>query len=508
MRRVLLACLLLACSSSPSTSSDAGTDADADAGPPPPASVTFPSTFLWGAATAAFQVESDDEHTDWYHWANTPGKIKNGDTPDPNGPDALNHVDDDVAALTQMHQNAYRFSIEWGRIYPTLDDFNNDTPDQTALDAYSNVLAKLKAANITPMVTLQHFAFPDWLSDVTDGADPQGWERTGVIQQFATYCSRMAAYFGDRVDDWITINEPLNLVLGGYVQGSFPPGQILNLDRGIAVAKVEARAHAACFDAIKQSDTIDADGDGKNSWVSWAEHMRTFHPYDDTDPDDTTAANRVRYIFNDWFINAVVLGNWDDDLDGTYTSSPNDVVGDPTLIGRADFIGVNYYSDTLISASRGILLPAPVSAAVYEAYMPTTRPKTDFGWDIYPEGLGTVLDEVKPYDLPVVITENGIADAGDVNRARFIAEHLFQAGWAIQRGVDLRGYFHWALVDNFEWASGFCPHFGLASYDVTTKARTVRASAQTYESILGASQVTQAQIDALPAYATPTVQCQ
>src|SRR6202042_1826265 len=139
------------------------------------------------------------------------------------------------------------------------------------------------------------------------------------------------------------INEPLSLGVGGYVQGSFPPGQILALDRGLAVAKVEARAHAACFDAITQADTVDADGDGKNSQVSWAEHMRTFHPYDDTDPDDTTAANRVKYIFNEWFINAVVLGNWDDDLDGTYTSSPNDVMGDPTLIGRADLIGVNYY---------------------------------------------------------------------------------------------------------------------------------------------------------------------
>ena len=235
--------------------------------------------------------------------------------------------------------------------------------------------------------------------------------------------------------------------------------------------------------------------------------MRTFHPYDDTDPDDTTAADRVRYIFNDWFINAVVRGDWDDDLDGTYTSSPNDKTADPTLIGRADYLGINYYSDTLVSASRGVILPV-INAAIYQAFMPTTRPKTDFGWDIYAEGLGTVLDEVKPYGLPVVITENGIADAGDVNRARFIAEHLYQAGWAIQRGVDLRGYFHWALVDNFEWANGFCPRFGLASYDVTTKARTPRPSARTYESIIDASQVKKADVDAMPPYATPTVTCQ
>jgi len=494
LRSAVFALVALACSSTPDT-------------PPPPASVTFPAGFMWGASTAAFQVEADDIHTDWSHWAAMPGKIKNGDTPDPNGPDSLDHVDDDVALLQSTHQNAYRFSIEWGRIYPTLDDFNDDTPDPAGLAAYDNLVDKLRAANVTPMVTLHHFAFPDWLSDVTDPNDPQGWERPGVVDQFATFCSRMASHFGDRVDWWITINEPLNVVVGGYIQGSFPPGLILNTDRGFAVAKIEVRAHAACFDAIHQADTVDADGDGKPAMVSLAKHLRTFHPYDDTDPDDQTAADRVKYIYNDWFLNAVVLGNWDDDLDGTLTDSPNDVTGDPTLVGRADYLGVNYYSDTLVSASRGVIIPV-IDAAIYEAFMPTTRPKTDFGWDIYPEGLGTVLDEVKPYGLPVVITENGIADAGDVNRARFIAEHLYQAGWAIQRGVDLRGYFHWALVDNFEWANGFCPHFGLASYDPTTKARTARASARTYASIIQAGAVKQSDIDAMPPYATPTVTCQ
>jgi len=467
--------------------------------PPPPDVVTFPAGFMWGSSTAAFQVEANDVHTDWSHWAATPGKIKNGDTPDPNGPDALDHVDDDVALLQATHQNAYRFSIEWGRVYPTLDDFTNDTPDAAGLAAYDNLIDKLKAANITPLVTLHHFAFPDWLSDVTDSGNPQGWERAGVVDQFATFCSRMAKHFGDRVDWWVTINEPLNVVLGGYIQGSFPPGLVLATDRGIAVAKVEVRAHAACYDAIHAADPT--------AMVSVAKHMRTFHPYDDTDPDDQTAADHVRYVYNDWFLDAIVHGDWDDDLDGTYTSSPNDVRGDPTLVGRADYLGVNYYSDTLISASRGVIVPI-VNAAVYEAFLPTTRPKTDFGWDIYPDGLGTVLDEVKPYGLPVVITENGIADQGDVMRARFVAEHLYQAGWAIQRGIDVRGYFEWALVDNFEWANGFCPHFGLASYDPATKARTARASSQSYTSIIDAAAVKQSDLEAMPPYGTPAVTCQ
>jgi beta-glucosidase/6-phospho-beta-glucosidase/beta-galactosidase len=495
--------LLVACSST-QAQPDAG-DAG-DGGPPGPAAVTFPAGFLWGSATAAFQVEALDTNTDWSAWAALPNKIENGDTPDPNGPDALNHIPDDIATLVSTNQNAYRFSVEWGRIYPTLDAFTNNTPDQTALDTYLNELAALHAAGITPMVTLQHFAFPSWLSDVTDPNDPQGWERPGIVDQFATFCSRIAGYFGSEVDWWITINEPLNLVVGGYVQGSFPPGLVLQVTRGLNVAMVEVRAHAACYDAIHQADIMDADGDGIPALVSYAAHMRTFHPSDPTQQADIDAANHVRYVFNDWFINAVTLGEWDPNVDGD--TVPSDITIDPTLKGRADYLGVNYYSDTLVSASRGVIIPAPINAAIAEAYLPTPRPKTDFGWDIYPEGLGTVLDEVKPYALPVVITENGIADEGDVMRARFIAEHLYQAGWAIQRGLDLRGYFHWALVDNFEWANGFCPHFGLSSYDMTTKARTVRASAQTYASIIQTGTVKQADIDAMPPYGTPAVQCQ
>jgi beta-glucosidase/6-phospho-beta-glucosidase/beta-galactosidase len=483
--------LLLACSTTPTQN---------DAGPPPPAVVTFPAGMMWGSSTAAFQVDANDNHTDWEAWAALPGKIKNGDTPDPNGPDALNHMDEDVASMVAMHLGAYRFSIEWGRIYPTKAAFDTNTPDQVVLDAYAMLLAKLKAANITPMVTLQHFSLPDWLSDVTAPASPQGWERTGITDQFKTFCGRMAAYYGDRVDWWITINEPLNLVAGGYLLGSFPPGVFLDVTRGINVAKIEARAHAACYDAIHQNDPNVAK-------VSYAAHMRTFHPLDPTNPDDQAAADHVRYAFNDWFLNAVILGNWDDNLDGNLTS-PGDITGDPTLKGRADYVGLNYYSDTLVSATRGILLGAPISAAITQANLPTTRPKTDFGWDIYPEGFGSVLDEVKSYGLPVVITENGVADHGDVMRARFIAEHLYQLGWAIQRGVNVQGYFHWALVDNFEWASGFCPRFGLSSYDVTTKARTVRGSGQTYANIISAGAVKKSDIDAMPAYGAPTAQCQ
>ena len=473
-----------------------------------PAEVDFPAGFMWGSSTAGFQVEKGDVHTDWSHWVAS-GKVSSGDSPDMGGPDALAHIDDDVAALTSSGQNTYRFSIEWGRVYPTQADFEADTPDPAAIASYTTLLQKLVAAHIRPVVTLVHFSLPDWLSDGTPAttSSPQGWERPETTGDFTTWCTRAASRWGSMIDWWITINEPLPYVLGGFVQGSFPPGDVLNLTRAIAVVKTETRAHASCFDAIHAADTVDADGDGKAAEVSLAKHQRTFHPFDSTDPDDATAVQRVDYIWNQWILNAIVKGNWDDDFDQAYTS-PGDVMADPTLVGRADFIGVNYYSDTLISASHGgIKIPAPVEAVVIERDMGDGRPITDFGWDIYPEGLGTVLDETAQYGLPMMITENGLADRPDANRARFLLEHLYQLGWAMQRGDQVIGYVHWALVDNFEWANGYCPHFGLFAYDKTTGVRTAKGSVATYSSIIASGRITTDDVAAAAPYAPPPAEC-
>ncbi len=473
--------------------------------PAKPARVTFATGFLWGTATAGFQVESGLAATDWAAWVKTKDKIKNGDSPDAAGPDALAHVDEDIALMKAMGNTAYRFSIEWGRLYPTRDAFATDTPDPAAIQAYDGVLAKLKAAGMVPMVTLHHFVTPSWLSDPSKGSEPQAWERPEMTDLFVEYARRIAKRWGDKVDWWCTINEPLNVALGGYVQGSFPPGQLLALDRTFAVVKAEARAHAKAFEAIHAADKADADGDGKAAMVSMAFHQREFHPLDPEDEADVAATRRTRYVWNQWILNVVVRGDWDDDYDGNYTG-PADRKGDPALAAHVDWVGVNYYSDTLISASRGVVIPV-IRAAVIQDNLPTTRPKTEFGWDIYPEGMGTVLDEVATYKLPILITENGLADAKDTNRARFLAEHLYEVGRAITRGADIRGYFHWALLDNFEWASGFCPKFGFASYDPATKKRTLRPSGNTYRQIATSGAVELRNIEALPPYTSATSRC-
>lgn len=471
----------------------------------PKPDVTFPKDFLWGSATAGFQIERGLTHTDWWHWATDGHHIKNDDHPDHGGPDALNHVTEDVAALAFTKQNAYRFSIEWARVYPTRESFDRDEPDAAAIASYTQLLEALRAAHIHPVVTLQHFALPDWLSDVTKPDEPQGFERTEMPALFAAWAGRMAARFGSYVDTWVTINEPLNMALGGYVQGSFPPGRLLAMDRAFRMARGAAESHARAYDAIHAEDTVDADGDGKSSRVSMAFHLRTFHAADPDFPDDVTAANRVRYIWNEWLPNIVLYGNVDADLDGKLDGA-SDIVASPTLAGRLDYFGMNYYSDTIIAAHAGLVVPV-IDASVLQDNLPTGRPRTDFGWDIYPEGFGSVLRSLARYKLPVIVLENGLADASDENRARYLAEHLYELGLAIRDGVQVVGYMHWSLLDNFEWATGYCPKFGFYSVNASTGARTARPSALFYRDVIGRGHLGPADVDATPAYRTPSTRC-
>lgn len=501
-RASLAACVLVAAAAAvafPGCSSDDGGSATRPE-PAEPAEVTFAQPFLWGSASAGFQVEKGLPNTDWGIWVRTPGKIKNGDTPDNGGADAFAHIEEDVALLVAAGQNAYRFSIEWARLYPTRADFDADKPDLAAVASYEKLFAALRKASIKPFVTLQHFALPSYLSDPGDNTKPQGWERPEIIPLFGTWCGRVAARWGGEVDWWGTINEPLVAPIAGYIQGSFPPGLLLAVDRALTAGKNEARGHAKCFDAIKGSDTKDADGDGKTSMVGIVHNTPDVEPEDPTYPEDVAAADRVRYINNRWILNAVVRGEWDDDFDGKL-DGPNDKKVDPELVGRSDYVGINYYS-AIFATVNGLQIPI-INAFIKNDRLPTTRPKTDFFWDIHPKGLRVALDSAKTYGVPIVITENGIADSKDSNRARFVLEHLYEVGRAKAAGIDIRGYFYWSLLDNFEWASGFCPRFGLHSVDRVTGARAARPSAQVYARIAREGVVRKKDIDAQPPYAEP-----
>ncbi len=465
--------------------------------------VSFPKGFLFGASTAGLQIETGLATADWHEWANLPGRVAHGDKPD-DGPDAFSHFDDDVAALTALHAGAYRFSIEWARIFPTKAAFDAGTPDAAGLAAYHALLAKLKAAHIRPFVTIHHFATPDYLDDITQPASPQVFERPEMQADFVKWATFVGKEFGGEVDDWITINEPLILLVGEYLAGAHPPGATLEIPRMIAAAKMLMRTHAAVYEALHAADTVDA-GTGAAANVSLAQHNRMFYPDDACNPMDVAATNKLIYIWNQWLLNALVFGNYDDDLNGDY-AGPNDKMGDPTLKGHLDFIGLNYYGDTLVSSA----LPLDVIGGTpsYEN-LGTGLPQSDMTWDIFPQGVRPILAQLKPYKLPIYITENGIADSQDINKSRYIGEHLWEVGRSIaDDGVDVRGYFYWALIDNFEWNRGFCPKFGLYKVDLTapTRTRTPTKAAPFFAQIAQTGTLATSAIDALPAYGTP-VKC-
>jgi beta-glucosidase len=475
---------------------------DADTTPEPssePAEVSFPEGMLWGSATAGMQIEKGLAGTDWQEFSKVPGNIQGGGMPD-DGPDAFAHVDADVAAMTDAAFNAYRFSIELARIYPTRESFDADMPSEDGLAAYDGVLAALKKAGIKPMVTLHHFSWPTYLSDPAARKEPQGWEREEIQPIFKEWCKRAATRWGGDVDLWVTINEPNVEANVGYLAGVFPPG-VSDIERAATVMRSQVRAHASCYDAVHAADAKDADGDGKSAEVGIAHHQRVYEPADPTSEDDLAAVERSRYVWNQWIMDAIVLGKVDDDFDGVAEKE------DATLAKRADFYGLNYYGPSRVD-SRGLKFKyLGVVPAQYD--VPNGRPKTDLGWDIYPEGFGIVLDEAAAYGLPIHITENGLADEKDVNRERFVAEHLFELGKARGRGADVRGYLHWSLMDNFEWAAGYCPRFGLlrVDYEDPARKRTPTKALALLRDIAVANRLERSRIDALPAYQDKPFTC-
>ncbi|HEY1957327.1 MAG TPA: family 1 glycosylhydrolase [Polyangiaceae bacterium] len=505
--------VLVACSPSSAGPSDAGDDDQ----PPPGVWQTpldpnprgpFPAGFLFGSSTSAYQIEGGlTAITDEGAWETTAGHIANGDHAD-DGPQSRKNYAADVAALVATHQNAYRFGIEWARLFPSASAWSacraagtlggcEAAADPTELAYYKDLLAKLKAANITPMVTLWHSTFPLYINDPTKDWHTTGWLSPTIGDDLAAWASFAAGEFGSSVTWWLTLNEPFIAIQGDYIDGSGPPGQVDQLDALKQALLAMIKAHVAMYDAIHAVQPT--------AMVSITQDVHLYYGETPGRPEDDQSAKEFSYLSNALFLNAIVNGDVDLDINGTIDAG--EPSADPAYKGRADYIGVNYYGFSIVRGYPGFPL---VDGVTLSDSADHGLPKNDLGWDIYPRGLGEALDFAAGYKLPIVITENGLADAGDVNRPRFIAEHLAELAAKIAAGVDVRGYFHWSLLDNFEWSSGFCPRFGLFHVDYTDPARTrtARPSASVYQQIIDQNQVTDALLSAQPAYAAPTVTCQ
>ena len=426
----------------------------------------FPSGFLWGTATAAHQVEGGNDKNDWWDWEQTPGHIKNGDKSGL-AVDHWNRYESDLDLARALNCNSYRFSIEWSRVENEDGTFNAD-----AIAHYRAMLLAMKKRGIVPMVTLWHFTTPRWA--VAKG----GWLSEEVIQRFVRFSGRMAHDLGDLVDLWCTQNEPTVAMLAGYADKQFPPG-VASLPTALRVYANLIRAHGLAYHAIHENDTVDADGDGKPALVGIAAHLRVFDPLRPSHPGDILAAKALDEVFNKVYFQACMKGEAKISLAGIVLAT----IKASYLRGTMDFIGLNYYSRDQVKFN-------PKSPMLADRVIPAGTPVSELNWEIYPEGIYRLLTEYKKYGKPIYITENGIADSKDAQRPQFIRDHLYWVGRAIAEGADVRGYYHWSLMDNFEWAEGYWPRFGLYTVDYADNLkRTLTEGGRVFSGIAGANAV-------------------
>ena len=412
----------------------------------------FPKNFLWGAATSAHQAEGNN-HNDWSEWerANAERLAKEARRkwkkwqqkkfPEMFNPenyisgracDHYNRYEEDFDIAKELGHNAHRFSIEWSRIEPEEGKF-----DEKEIEHYRKVILALRKRGMEPFVTLCHWTNPVWIERIG------GWENKKTIDYFLRYVEKITRELGKEIKFWIIINEP-NVYTGqGYIQKNFPP-RVKSFWRANKVLKNLIRAnnkayvlmHKALGDRIKIGST----------------HFLIAHlPYNSNSTLDKLSAKLLDYVRNFRSL------NW--------------------ASGYQDFIGIDYYHleriEFCLRGGRWLFFKTHIRKDKI----------TDINWEIYPEGIYRFLVSLKNYNLPIYILENGLADADDSRRAKFIKDHLYWIHKAIQEGADVRGYFHWSLLDNFEWEKGFWPRFGLVEVNYETMERMIRKSAWEYAKI-------------------------
>ena len=391
--------------------------------------IRFPKDFLWGAATAAYQVEGGNDRADWWRWEKKAGKENSGS--------ACRHYDLyelDFELAKGLSHNAHRLSVEWSRIEPDEGKFS-----EVALKHYVDVILALRARNIEPVVTLHHFTNPVWFADLG------GWENGRSEDYFLRFSERIVRALAKHVRIWITLNEPTIYFTHAYMFGVWPP-QAKSIWRAMVVKKHLAAAHIKTYRRIHK---IYKELKLQEPSVSIAQHMQAFVPCTSSIRNKFAAFWRHKW-FNLGLIDQFVRRK------------------------ALDFIGLNYYSRQLVELEKWGL--RNVAMDVCKSNHHPVK-KNSLGWDIYPEGLCDLLLKLKKYNLPVMITENGICTSKDELRWEYISGHLKSIHQAMEQGVPVLGYLYWSLVDNFEWDKGFGPRFGLIDIDYKTQQRTVRESA-------------------------------
>jgi beta-galactosidase len=482
---------------------------------------TFPPKFAFGTAIAGFQVDMgcptmaastcEDRASDWYQWITTKRIVDNpilfmSKDPPSSGPGFYELYEQDLARAAgkgsaQLGTDALRLSIEWSRIFPRPTWGVNGQASLKAIASaegiafYHRLFAAMKSRGLAPFVTVSHYTLPLWVHDGNAcnlsleqciAAGKAGWadpNRARIVNEIAKYAAFVATEFGGEVDRWATLNEPFSaVVLPSYIisspMRSNPPGLSgpwakIDAAKTATVAMIEA--HARMYDAIKAYDKVDADGDGKAAEVGIVYAFSEIAPASDR-PEDKRAAEHAEYVFHDMFMDGVVHGR----VDERWDAGPNVAPVRSDIAGRVDFIGVNYYFKFV--AKPGLFPLGFVS------------PYLDFDplapFEATPRGIyPAIMRAAKRYKLPIYVSETGTTQDDEPRGAAWVVQTLSQVRRAIHDGADVRGYFGWSLIDNYEWNHGMGMRFGLYAVHPQSKERALRDAGEAYAKIVKARDV-------------------
>lgn len=415
--------------------------------------VQFPKGFLWGTATAAHQVEGGNTNNNWYQWENTLGKIKEQHTSGLACDWWGGRWREDMQNAAETGQNAHRLSVEWSRIQPRQDVW-----DESAIEHYRVMLKGMIEFGIKPMITLHHFSNPIWFEELG------GWENPDAPALFNTFVRKIVPALTPYTDLWVTINEPNVYAYSGYVSGDFPPGK-KDMSTALKVMVALTKAHALAYRSVHEFQP--------EAQVGLSINYRSFYPATKS-PLDKWVAKTQSKIFNDLFPQAAKTG---------VVRFLNKKISVPEAANTQDFIGLNYYSRDQVSFD--LRKPMNLFGRLYykkDADLSTTGFIAN-----EPDGFYEAIKWSAKLGLPIYITENGVEDADDRMRPRYIAQHIHKLWRAVNYNWPVKGYFHWSLVDNFEWERGWTQRFGLWGLDVDTQKRIRRHSVDLYAAICKAN---------------------
>jgi beta-glucosidase len=438
----------------------------------------FPNDFLWGTATSAYQIEGSPTadgagRSIWHRFSHTPGNTYLDQTGDI-ACDHYRRYKDDVALMHELGANAYRFSIAWGRVFPE----GTGRINKKGLDFYSRLVDELLAKGIKPNATLFHWDLPEALDD------RGGWLNRDIADWFADYATTMFDALGDRVQMWSTLNEPWVVTDGGYLTGVLAPGHANLFEAPVATHNL-MRSHGMGVERFRSSKAA------KNGKIGIAINLAPKYPASES-PEDIDAARREDVYMNRQYLDPVFLGHYPKEMTEIFGEAWPEWSGDDMRLIRQpiDFLGINYYTRNVTRYYRDVLplrsrdIPRPHHIT------------TETGWEVFPEALTKILVWVTERygKVPIYITENGAAfyDAPtpidgrveDPLRIEYYRQHLRAAHDAMRKGVDLKGYFAWSLLDNYEWALGYSKRFGIVHVDYSTQKRTIKSSGRYYSEVI------------------------